>query len=121
MPRFRAAYFSLCIFSLVAAIYLCLAAVARPREYSGEFYFWLRVVVCVWASAAMLGAWGRWRNASFLPFLGAAVVFNPIRPFYLSKGIWSVVDIGVMLLCGWVLLWSSRCVRELPVLPRSES
>lgn len=100
----RAAISVLVIASIAVGIYAAMAALARPRAHDAHFYSGLRVVVCIWAIAAVAFVWIRFRNAAFLVFLGVAVLFNPLRPFFLAKGTWSVIDLGVVLLSVW-LLW----------------
>jgi hypothetical protein len=108
----RAAYGTFVIASLAVVVYAAMAALARPRAHDAHFYWGFRVTVCVWALTAAAFLWVRFRNVVFLAFLGVAVLFNPLRPFFLSKATWSVIDLGVAVLSGWVVLLSWQEVRK---------
>src|SRR5262245_28903631 len=107
-----AAYSVFAIVCVAVAAYAITAALARPRAFGGDFYSWLRFSVCGWAIVATAFVFNRFRNASFLVFVGLAVLFNPLRPFFLSKGTWSIIDLGVGLLSIWVVALCWRQLRE---------
>ena len=107
-----AAYLMLAIACVVVATYAGMAALARPRAYSGHFYEGLRTVVSAWAIFAATLVWVRFRNGVFLAFIGVAVLFNPVRQFFLSKATWSVIDLGIVLLSLWILMLCWEQIRK---------
>ncbi len=85
--------------AIVSATLLIAALLPLPYGY----YQVLRWVICL--SAATLGA-TRWNH---LPYSGSAVilvaiVFNPVSPIFLAKGVWAVVDIAGAAIFLWVAL-----------------
>jgi hypothetical protein len=64
-----------------------------PLPYG--YYTFLRIIVCLSAAvAAYLASKARARMDPFVAIsIALAIVFNPIIPFYLNKGLWSVIDV----------------------------
>lgn len=77
-------------FWYIPAILLFLAVFSLPYDY----YTLLRVTVFISALYIM----GQNKNEWLYIFLGIAILFNPIIPIYLSKGIWIPIDITVSIL-----------------------
>jgi hypothetical protein len=81
---------------IVPTILLCFALARLPYGY----YALLRIVVCV---AAGFLAWSEYQQIRRLSGWGvalalAAVIFNPIIPVYLTRGVWAYIDLAVAVL-----------------------
>jgi flagellar biosynthesis component FlhA len=84
---------SLKVSLLVAALMLCIAVIpALPHVY----FTLLRFVVCGAAAyAAVKLKSSPSLGGHFIPLLIVAVLFNPLRPVFLTPLIWLVLDLGV--------------------------
>ncbi len=85
------------ILTIIAVVFLFMA-MAEGLPYG--FFQFLRFVVCgVTAYLAFLAHKFN-RRLYFKIFIGIAILFNPIIPFYLSRGPWVIIDIivGVFLI-----------------------
>lgn len=94
------------LFALVcfaSVLYAFLAATAGPREHSRESFTILRFVVMLWALLSAVAMSLKYSNGVWLIFLGIAILFNPFRQFYLSRGIWSAIDLAVVVASFWML------------------
>jgi hypothetical protein len=78
-------------FLIVAAVMLLVAIF--PWNYS--FYPVLRIVVTISAAYAAYYFFERDDSQSGIILTLIAILFNPIAPIYLDKGIWIPIDIGV--------------------------
>ena len=78
------------LFWYIPAILLFLGIFSLPYDY----YKLLRVIVFI--SALYLISQNK--NEWVYIFLGIAILFNPLLPIYLSKGIWIPIDIVVGIL-----------------------
>jgi hypothetical protein len=79
-------------------VLLFLAVGDHPYGY----YTFLRWVVCV---AGLVVAWVAWhsdRQWATWPFVGIAILFNPLAPVYLHRSTWRPIDIA----CGVAFLAS---------------
>ncbi|MHA1675908.1 MAG: DUF6804 family protein [Candidatus Njordarchaeales archaeon] len=79
------------ILRITAALMLLFALGAHPYAY----YQLLRWVVCSVTGYGAFLAYKQKRNEWAWIFGIIAILFNPIVPFYLSREIWSLLDIGV--------------------------
>jgi hypothetical protein len=73
---------------------------SSPHHYSKEFYEGLRWSVMIAGTFMSIAAHyckDRWASVIFCV---AAVLFNPLVPIHMDKGIWQVIDA----LAGWVFL-----------------
>lgn len=73
---------------------------SSPHHYSKEFYEGLRwsvMIVGTFMSIAAHYCKDRWASVIYCV---AAVLFNPLVPIHMDKGIWQVIDA----LAGWVFL-----------------
>ena len=77
-----------------------LVAALAPLPYG--YYTLMRIVVCAaagflaWAHFGREGGVGAWSVLLGL----VAVLFNPIIPIHLSRGIWAPIDIGAAVIFG---------------------
>ena len=83
-----------------AAGLLCLLAVF-PFPYA--YYSFLRLAL---TAAALVAVFDLKNNENYLWLLfgGIALLFNPLFPIYLTKGIWFPIDLIAALAFGW-LTW----------------
>lgn len=75
--------------AVAAAVLLVVALGQHPYGY----YTFLRWAVTI---AALVVAWVAWRSPqqwATWPFVGTAVLFNPIAPVYLDRETWRPIDI----------------------------
>ena len=86
------------IFFLIVAILLFVGVFSIQYDY----YILLRVVVCFAAVYTCIVNVARKQSLQFIPLL-IAILFNPIVPIYMSKGIWVFFDIitGIYFLSSW--------------------
>jgi hypothetical protein len=96
------ACFALIVLCVSVAVYAALAAVARPREHSADFYLGVRYLVFLWGAYATI-VFSLMRRGMWPVYIGSAALFNPFKPFFLSKAVWSVVDLSIALLAIWTL------------------
>jgi len=78
------------LFWYIPAALLFLGIFSLPYDY----YTLLRVIVFISALYIM----SQNKNEWLYVFLGIAILFNPVLPIYLSKGIWIPIDIIVGIL-----------------------
>ena len=81
----------------LVAIYATLSATAAPREFPREFYTVFRIVVTAWSLLAAAVVALRLHNSIWVALVGIAIVFNPVREFFLAKSVWAFVDLGAAL------------------------
>lgn len=86
--------------SRVAAAALILALMPMPWGY----YTLLRIVVCSAALYNVVDAYGRGVSSYIWAWLVVVVLFNPLLPVGLGRGVWAAVD---LLSCGMFLLWNT--------------
>ena len=72
----------------VAAILLILAIFSWPYGYY-EFLRWAITLISVYVAIAL----GSVNNSKVLIFVGIAILFNPIRPIYSTRGFWLFADL----------------------------
>jgi hypothetical protein len=75
--------------ALAAALLLLIALGHHPYGY----YTFLRLAVC---AAAIVVAWIAWRSDAewaMWPFIGIAILFNPLVPVYLQRSTWKPIDL----------------------------
>ncbi len=91
---------------VAASVMLFLAVLAWPYAYY-QVLRWVVCGICAWlayvAAESDRSTWAWVMGIS-------AVLFNPIAPIYLSRGMWTVIDITV----GTVLLFSLRYIKTIP-------
>ena len=82
---------------LIPAALLFLAFLELPYGY----YTFLRLVV---TGMSLYAAFGLLEKGSinFWVMLGIAILFNPIIPVYLTKEIWTPIDISVGIYFVWI-------------------
>lgn len=76
--------------AIVAGIMLLLAI---PSIWPYAYFQLLRVVVCVVGAILVYASYKSERTAWVWIMGIIAVVFNPAAPLYLSKGLWSLLDL----------------------------
>ena len=84
--------------NVAAAVLLIVALGDHPYGY----YTFLRWAVTIAAGVtAWVGFKSRWPIAAW-PFVGLAILFNPLAPVYLPRETWRPIDVGaaVLLLAG---------------------
>lgn len=92
---------SIVIYGCAAMLFLGVA----PLPYG--YYTLLRLVTCgVFAFASFLAFKRAVPNLAWLYAL-VALIFNPIMKIYLSKGSWTLIDIGA----GLLLLFTARFLK----------
>lgn len=86
------------IFFLIVAILLFVGVFSIQYDY----YIILRWIVCFASVYTCIINMQRKQSLQFIP-LGIAILFNPIIPFYMSKGVWVFFDIitGIYFLSSW--------------------
>ena len=92
-----------------AALLLFVALGQHPYGY----YTFLRWTVCV---VALVVAWVAFHSATqwaTWPFVGVALLFNPLAPVYLERSTWRPIDIA----CGLAFLGASAICRSSPAQP----
>jgi hypothetical protein len=78
-------------------IFILLGVAKMPYGY----YQFLRIYVCLLSLFLVIKAFQKGNKNGFeYLYLGLAILFNPILPIYLSKGIWVVFDIAAVILLG---------------------
>ncbi len=96
--RFCVAY--LCVFCMAMLLIALL-----PLPYS--YYIILRIMVFIGAIVLSITAFGRDVTWAKWVFVTMAILFNPILPIYLNRGLWMVIDIACTLAffkgCWWVV------------------
>lgn len=75
--------------ALAAAVLLLVALGHHPYGY----YTFLRWAVCIAAATVAWAASASTLPVLLWPFVGIAVLFNPISPVYLQRSIWRPIDI----------------------------
>lgn len=78
------------LFWYIPAVLLFLGVFPLPYDY----YMLLRVIIFISALYLM----SQNKNEWLYIFLGIAILFNPVLPIYLSKGVWIPIDIVVGIL-----------------------
>lgn len=89
---------------MAAAFSLFWALLPNPYVY----YIFLRWLI---SPVAAVTAYQLFKSQAAGPawlFVGFAVLFNPILPFYMARSTWSIVDIGGAL----ALLWATGSLRH---------
>lgn len=80
---------------LIPAIAAAVLLIVALGEHPYGYYTFLRWAVTI---AAVVVAWVAWNTASkewvTWPFVGIAILFNPLAPVYLSRDTWRPIDIG---------------------------
>ena len=75
----------------VSIMMLLIAALELPYDY----YVFLRWIICGSSGYfAYIYFQDGFRKVGYV-FLGIAIIFNPIAPFYLNKSTWIIIDIIV--------------------------
>jgi Family of unknown function (DUF6804) len=71
-----------------------LIAALGPWPYA--YYTLLRVVVCLAAGLLALTTYQRSNKVTlwFAAFVGTSILFNPIFPIHLTRGLWTVLDLA---------------------------
>ena len=97
--------------SIILRLVCSIMLVWSLSRHKYDFYVILRwLVTCTSAYCASLA--NRMKNQSWLViFVAVAILFNPIAPIKLSRGMWTNIDLGVALL----LLVSLKFVNETKV------
>lgn len=75
--------------AVAAALLLFVALGSHPYGY----YTFLRWAVCI---AAIVVGWVAWASATqwlTWPFVGVAILFNPLAPVYLRRATWRPIDV----------------------------
>ena len=67
--------------------------VVATGSYPYSFYQILRWVVCATAAYDAYALYMSKRNFLLWPFVGIAVLFNPVAPIYMSRATWQVFDL----------------------------
>ena len=95
------------LFALVATVMLVIALADLPYGY----YTALRIIVCGVAAYGVQVA-RRANTEGWMVALGLiAIVFNPIIPIYLDRGVWAIVDlIGAVVLLTSALTLPGKAV-----------
>jgi hypothetical protein len=75
----------------VVAGVLLLAGIPTGWPYS--FYILLRWVVTISAAIVAYNSYKQEKSFWIWVFGGVAILFNPIAPIYLNKGIWVLIDL----------------------------
>ena len=100
----------LSVWLLLPAALLLVGLLPLPYGY----YTFLRIVVCLCAAvAAYLAFKAHNRMDVFVAIsVAVAIVFNPIIPVYLNKGLWGVIDVVAAIWFALLAFLGSR--RRLP-------
>jgi hypothetical protein len=81
-------------FRFALALLLILAVFDLPYGY----YSFLRIIVTIYLSILAFYSHKNGHINTMYLLGGVAVLFNPIIPIYLSKGIWIVIDLATAVL-----------------------
>lgn len=76
--------------SVAASVLLIVALGQHPYGY----YTLLRWAVTVAALVVAWAAWTGWPQLLAWPFVGVAILFNPLAPVYLDRHTWRPIDIA---------------------------
>ncbi|MDR2175585.1 MAG: hypothetical protein LBO82_06575 [Synergistaceae bacterium] len=68
----------------------------------------LRWIVCAFGVITALESYQNNRQWAIWLFAVVAVIFNPIAPFYLSRGAWLPIDIGAGFIFAAYGIWRMR-------------
>ena len=75
---------------IIGIISLIIGIFGMPYGY----YFLLRTLICIIAIKYLLKQYEKDKNNDFIFFiLGLAIIYNPIFPLPLGKGIWTIVNL----------------------------
>ena len=87
--------------SAIAAMVLLVALAQWPYVY----YQVLRWVVCAAAVNVAYRAY-RWkRQATLWAFAIVAIIFNPLAPFHLPRGVWQVLNLAGVVVLVAAIIW----------------
>lgn len=76
---------------LIAIAMLLLALLPMPYGY----YTLLRIAICAFSVYLVYRIWQKNIQLWLWIFIIIAILFNPIIPIYLSRGLWALIDITV--------------------------
>jgi|SaaInlStandDraft_6_1057023.scaffolds.fasta_scaffold46300_2 hypothetical protein len=79
---------------------ICCVVAVLPLPYS--FYILLRILVCFSGAIASMELKNE-GNTFWLLLAGVAVLFIPILPIYLERGIWFFIDLAVAGVFVWMV------------------
>ena len=77
------------IIKFLAAILLLVALGRLPYGY----YIFMRWLITIIAGICSYDAWKKGKTSWVWAFVAIVVLFNPILPIYLSKEVWTPIDI----------------------------
>ncbi|NOS99414.1 MAG: hypothetical protein HOP29_02170 [Phycisphaerales bacterium] len=88
----------------------CAMLLSALERHDSDFYGYLRWTVCFASIWVAIVSSRRNRTWAVPTFAVVAVMFNPLIPVQLTRGIWQPIDLGVALLfvVTAVILWQSR-------------
>ena len=91
---------------LAPAVLLVLAVFPLPYGY----YTLLRICICGASAYLAFQAWERESSVGLwvVVFAVLAVLYNPLVPVYLTKGIWAFINLGTAALLVAHLWWTRR-------------
>ena len=95
--------------SLLTAILLVIA-IFPIKEY--DYYILLRWIVCFTAIFIAFFA-HKEKKEYWMWFMGVtAVIFNPLKPIHLYKGMWQVIDFVAAVIFGMTIFVFSKNIKE---------
>lgn len=85
----------------------CMVAIIGISDAPYIYYQILRWVVCGIALLSLKIYLGKNKQILGWLFIVPAVLFNPLAPFYLSKGAWVTIDVAIALFFTWVAVFDA--------------
>ena len=79
---------------VVPVVFLLMSLLPLPYGY----YQFMRIVVCIAASYIAFRAFSCNQKGWGIAFGMIAILFNPIMPVHLSRGVWAPIDIAAAVL-----------------------
>ena len=77
---------------LISILSIVLLVIAIPIGLPYGYYVLLRWVICACAAFMTYFSFKQQKNVFVFAFIVIALVFNPILPLSLGKGLWVIVD-----------------------------
>lgn len=73
----------------IALVLLLIAVLPMPYGY----YMLVRIYICIFSAFVAYKASVEKLNGWMWTFIIIAILFNPIIPIYLMKGLWAIIDV----------------------------
>lgn len=83
---------------------MCLMLLIAPLPLPYDYYKFLRVVILIGCICNIIALFKMFETQIFIPlFVIIGVLFNPIIPIHLSRGVWMYIDFTTVSLMLWLI------------------